>query len=287
MNKIAAKGFSVPQLSEKAFRRLGRFIQSEAGIKMPPAKKTMLQSRLQKRLRHLEMTSFDDYCDFAFGPEGSEELIRMVDIVTTNKTDFFRESAHFDFLTQTVLPELIHTREADIRKRLFVWSAGCASGEEPYTLAMVLAEFAESVPEFRFGVLATDISTNVLDRAKLAIYPELKVDPVPMPLKKKYLLKSKDRSNKLVRIIPQLRAYVQFSRLNLMDDDFGIREPIDIIFCRNVIIYFNKEIQQAVLSKFWKHLIPGGYLFLGHSETLNGLDVSFSSVAPTVYRKAV
>ena len=183
------------------------------------------------------------------------------------------------------MPTLILEQKAGLRKKLTVWSAGCSTGEEPYTLAIVLREFAEKKPGFLFSILATDISTEVLEIAKRAIYKREKVNPVPLLLKKKYLLKSKDKQKELVRIIPELRSLVQFRRLNFMDNVFGIQQPVDIIFCRNVIIYFDKNTQEKLIYKFYRNLNPGGYIFMGHSETLSGLKMPLVSVAPTVYRK--
>jgi len=273
-------------MGSREFARFAEFIYGQCGIKMPPAKKTMLEARLQKRLRTLGMGSFQEYADFLFSKEGAgAELVHLIDVVTTNKTDFFREPAHFDFLVTRALPDLAQSRGVGFRKGLSIWSAGCSSGEEPYTLAMVLAEFAEQNPGFSYGILATDICTTVLDKARMAIYGEERVEPVPLPLKRKYLLRGKGSQKGLVRIVPELRGRIRFRRLNFMDDDFGLREPMDIIFCRNVIIYFDKGTQEKLLNKFCRHLIPGGYLFMGHSETLSGLDVPLVQVASTIYRK--
>jgi len=270
-------------LSARDFGRLSRFIYDTCGIKMPEVKKTMLEARLQKRLRALGMRSFTEYCDYLFSGEGLEkELVQMLDMVTTNKTDFFREPDHFQYLTQTVLPEWLKKHP---NGTLAIWSAGCSSGEEPYTLAMVLTEFALRNPGFDFRILATDISTRVLEKAKNAIYAESQVEPVPLELKKKYLLRSKDRTSGVVRIVPELRDKVRFRRLNFMDDDFGMREQLDIIFCRNVIIYFDRPTQEKLLQRFHRHMKPGASIFMGHSETLSGLDVPLVSVYPTVYRK--
>ena len=273
-------------MTDRDFSRLSEFIYSECGIKMPPTKKVMLESRLKKRLRMLGIKSFRDYCDYLLSPAGIEnELIHMIDVVTTNKTDFFREPAHFDYLVRHALPELLETGETGTRRPVMVWSAGCSTGEEPYTLGMVLNEFSESVYGCRYMILATDISTKVLDVAKSGIYTEDRIGPVPPALKKKYLLRSKDRKKGLVRIIPELRERVKFRRLNFMDGDFGMREPVDVIFCRNVIIYFDRKTQESLIKRFCKHLRPGGYLFMGHSETLNSMDLPLFQVAPTVYRK--
>jgi len=274
------------RLSPRDFGRLSAFVYKFCGIKLPPSKKTMLEARLRKRLRALEMNSFDDYCNYLFGRDGQKvEVVRMIDLVTTNKTDFFREPAHFDFLLRACLPEYCDVGTGCAWRKMTVWSAGCSTGEEPYTLAMVLCAFAETRPGFRFSILATDISTRVLEKAALGIYDEERVEPVPPAMKQKYLLKSKDRSKGLVRVAPVLRSLVNFRRLNLMDEDFGIREPMHVIFCRNVIIYFDKATQERLVSRFAQRLAPGGYLFLGHSETLCGMDVPLVQMAPTVYRK--
>ena len=171
------------------------------------------------------------------------------------------------------------------RKTITVWSAGCSSGEEPYTLAIVLKEFVAERQGIDFLILATDISTNVLEKAKLAVYNEERIGPVPHELRKKYFMKSKDAANRLYRVVPELRECIRFRRLNFMDSDFGFRETMDVIFCRNVIIYFDKETQEKLLNKFCAYLSPDGYLFMGHSETLLGMDVPLVQVAPTVYRK--
>lgn len=285
---INGKPITGASLSDKDFNRLSEFIHSECGIKMPPAKKTMLEARLLKRLRSLGMTSFRDYCDYLFSPEGTErELVHMIDMVTTNKTDFFREPSHFDYLTQSALPELMRLPGRGTRRGVMVWSAGCSTGEEPYTLAIVMSEFARACPGFGFSVLATDISTRVLDKAKAAIYEQERIESIPPDLKHRYFLRGKDKSKGLVRVAPELRALVRFRRLNFMDDDFGFREQMDIIFCRNVVIYFDRATQEVLINRFCRHLVPGGYVFMGHSETLHGLDIPLIQVAPTIYRKPV
>ncbi len=276
-------------LTEKDFQRLSEFIYTECGIKMPLAKKTMLESRLQKRLRALGIVSFKEYCDYIFSPAGlKKELIHMINVVTTNKTDFFREPNHFSYLTSRVLPEYISKQRTEPTRKLKVWSAGCSTGEEPYTLAMVLSEFAlkcQDIP-FDFLILATDISTKVLDKAMRAIYDQTSIAPVPQKLKKKYLLRSKDRISNLARIVPELREKVKFRRLNFLESDFGMREPMDIIFCRNVIIYFDRPTQEKLLGRFCRHLSPGGHILLGHSEALHGMELPLVQVAPTIYRKS-
>lgn len=271
-------------MSDRAFHRFSKFIHTELGIKMPDTKRTMLQARLQKRLWKLGMASFDDYCDYLFSHEGMErELQHMIDVVTTNKTEFFREPKHFEYLVERTLPDLIKLN--GFKDRFMIWCAGCSTGEEPYSLAMVLHEFAKQNREFRFLILATDISAQVLERAQLGIYEEDRVESIPLLLRRKYLLRSKEKDKKLVRVVPELRTFIRFRRLNFMDPHFGLRERMDIVFCRNVIIYFDRPTQEAVLYRICSYLQPGGYLFTGHSETLNGMNLPLTPVSHTVYKQ--
>ena len=275
----------MPRLSEKDFASLRDFIEGNLGIKMPPAKRVMLESRLLKRLRTLGLDSFSQYVEIVFSQEHAEtELIHMIDAVTTNKTDFFREAEHFHYLSDILLPQRLDSDAWGRNGMLKLWSCASSSGEEVYTLAMVLQEFSAGHQPYSFKILGTDISTRMLDRCRAAVYPEERIQPVPEALRKKYLLRSKDKTSKLVKIRPELRARAIFHRVNLMDDDYGIRDNFHIIFCRNVIIYFDRTRQVELMKKLHDHLLPGGYLFLGHSETLAGMDVPFKSVAPTVYR---
>ena len=271
-------------LSDRDFNRLGVFIENVCGIKMEQPKRSMLESRLMKRMRATGITTVHEYVDYLFSPEGqAHEQIHMINVVTTNKTDFFREPAHFTFLTETVLPSLLD--DVTPGKNVLVWSAGCSTGEEPYTLAMVMSEYGANCRNFNFSILATDISTQVLDAAGHGVYDEEKVEPVPMTFRRKYLLRSKDRTRGLVKISPEVRSRIQFQRLNLMDEDFSIQNPVDVVFCRNVIIYFDRPTQKRLITRFIEHLRPGGYLFLGHSESLNGLNLPLIQAASTVYRR--
>lgn len=271
-------------LSDADFVRLSIFLQSKLGIKLPEAKRTMLSGRLTKRLRVLGLDSFTAYCDFVFSTEGQQsELIPLIDTVTTNKTDFFREPGHFAYLTGTVLPDLIGKG----KKHCQVWSAGCSTGEEPYTLAMVMSDYQRNnqIPGFSFEITASDISTKVLKIAKRAIYSEDMVNPVPMEFKKRYLLKGKGPNLGMVRVSPEQRALVRFGRLNFMHEDFRMPAKQQVIFCRNVLIYFDKQTQELVIKRLCQYLDRGGYLFLGHSESIIGYDVPLTQVAPTVHRK--
>jgi chemotaxis protein methyltransferase CheR len=203
--------------------------------------------------------------------------------VTTNKTDFFREPRHFEFLTATVAPEFLASNAA--RRPLLVWSAACSTGEEPYTLAMVLSEYGLTHPGFAFRMIATDISTTVLKKAGLGIYSTAAVRPVPQSLKVKYFMRGRERSLERVRVVPELRRLIEFRHLNFMDSDYGIPEKFDAIFCRNVIIYFDRPTQQSILKKITRYLLPGGYLFVGHAETLHELDLPVTPIAPALYRR--
>lgn len=270
-------------MADKEFQRFSQFIQSEFGIKMPAGKKIMLESRLNKRLRALGMNSYKDYEDYLFSLKGLEiEMPHLIDVVTTNKTEFFRESKHFDLLYQELLPAWLENRQNN--KSFSVWSAGCSTGEEPYTLAIVLSEFARNHPEFSFRVLGTDISNQVLDTAKKAIYAEDKLEKISLELRRRYFLRSKDRKRKVVRVAPEIRSLVSFRILNFMDS-FDFREKLDTIFCRNVIIYFERPVQETLFNKFCRHLVSGGYLFIGHSETLSGMDLPLKQITATVYQK--
>ena len=273
-----------PHLSTRDFRALARFIHGRFGIKVPDVKKGMIESRLTKRLNHLGMGSYGQYCEYLFSPEGMEqELSYFIDEVTTNKTDFFREANHFTCLVEEVLPGYMASLKAG--HKLKVWSCACSRGDEPYTLAMVLSEYARCNPGFDFSILATDISTRVLEVAKKGVYNASEIVPVPLALRKKYLLKSKDPRRHLVRIVPALRKKVVFRQLNLMDPEYRLDKAMDIIFCRNVTIYFDKETTEQLLLKLCRRLAPGGHLFMGHSEFLDCKVLPLVPVAPTVYKK--
>lgn len=270
-------------LSGRDFSRLCAFVYEEAGIRLGPEKKTMLEGRLKRRLRSLNLASYRRYCDYLFTPEGQrDETVAFIDVVTTNKTDFFREPGHFAFLTERALGEMTAGAEG---RPLLIWSAGCSSGEEPYTLAMVLSEYAESRPGFGFRILATDISTRVLDKARLGIYTTENVEPVPPEMRKKYLMRSREPGSNQVRVVPELRRLVEFRRLNFMEADYALTAKADAIFCRNVIIYFDRPTQEAILRKLTRWLVPGGYLFVGHSETLHEMTLPVTPVAPALYRR--
>ena len=249
------------------------------------SKKSMLTARIQKRLRLLKMNSFSQYVDLVLNPRDStHELTHFIDIVTTNKTDFFREPNHFEYMTEMAIPEMMQIHGAGLSRPFRIWSAPCSTGEEPYTMAMVFQEFAEGVSGFRAQILGTDLSTRALKQGEEGVYDLDKANPVPLVLKRKYMLKSKDRSIPRVRMSKEIRAMVRFQHLNFMDSEYGISQPMDIIFCRNCLIYFDRPTAESIVNKLCRHLVPGGFLFVGHSETLNKLQVPVVQVAPTIYQ---
>ncbi len=271
------------KMTTEDFNRLSKFIYNELGIKMPIEKKLMLQSRLLKRLSELQLDNFKAYLDFVFSKEGkSTELKIVTDLVTTNKTDFFREPIHFTFLNEVVLPELVEKKK---QKRIKFWSAGCSSGEEPYTLAMTLSDYLEGKPGYNYSIMATDLSMRMLEKASLAIYGLDRIKDIPMATKKKYLLKSKDPENKTARIVPALRKKITFQQLNFMNHAYYMDDDFDAIFCRNVIIYFDRATQEMVINKLASHLKPGGYFFLGHSESITNMDIPLKHIKPTIFQK--
>ncbi|OFX75677.1 MAG: chemotaxis protein CheR [Bacteroidetes bacterium GWE2_29_8] len=273
------------QMTNADFDKLSKFIYTTLGIKMPDVKKLMLQSRLQKRLSELNFASYAEYISYVFSKEGqANELTNLMDIVTTNKTDFFREPTHFEHLTQVILPEFINYYSG--KRVLKVWSAGCSSGEEPYTLAIVLTEFAKKNPNFDFSIYGTDISSRILNKAMIAVYGEDRISDIPIELKSKYFLKSKDRIKKTVRVVTELRNKVKFERLNFMDSNYSsVNELFDIIFCRNVLIYFDRDTQESVINKLASKLKTGGYFFLGHSESITNMKVPLKHIKPTIFAK--
>lgn len=278
-----ARNFAKPLLTNSEFQQLSKLVYAECGINLGEGKKVMLESRLTKRLRVLNMLSFKEYIQHITSKEGIDtELVHMIDVVTTNKTDFFREPHHFEYLTNTLLPEFIH-RNGDRTFR--TWSAACSTGEEPYTMAMVLQDFALTHSRFTYNILASDISTHVLQRAAMGIYNPAHVDVLPLTVKKKYFLKSKDQTKPSARVIKSLREKVEFVRLNLMDDQLNVGDNMDVIFCRNVLIYFDRKTQLEVVNKLAQKLKPGGYLFIGHSESLHQFDLPLRQVRPTIFIK--
>lgn len=273
-------------LSAVDFGRIARLVEGEAGIKLPPGKRLMVEGRLRKRMRALSLPSFAAYCDMLFKQGGLErELTYLINAVTTNKTDFFREPEHFDFLVEEMVPSLVKRRD-ERTPLLKIWSAAASTGAEAYTLAMVLHELMAQRADFRFAVLGTDISTAVLAQGRRAVYPAEMIAPIPPPMQERYIMHARTPGvRREVRIAPEIRRYVQFQHLNLMDGAYPFDRDVDVVFLRNVLIYFEKRDQEAVVGRLVGHLRPGGYLVLGHSESMIGTSLAVRQVAPAVFVK--
>ena len=275
-------------LSARDFKRIADLIGEEVGIKLPPSKRLMVEGRLRKRVRALGLASLDHYGTYLFQRDGlAVERPFLINAVTTNKTDFFREPEHFDLLEQRLVSELVTLRRAERKPLLKIWSAASSTGAEAYTLAMVLADLVAQRQDFRFAILGTDISTAVLEQGVRAVYPAELIAPVPQGKQQRYLMHGrKPGPRPEVRIVPELRRLVRFERLNLMDQTYPFDRDVDVIFLRNVLIYFDKADQEKVILRLVSHLRPGGYLILGHSESMIGTAVTMRQVAPAVFQKA-
>lgn len=273
------------ELKINQFNQLREIIYSHCGINITPQKKIMIEARLRKRLVKLNFQSTEEYFDYLNDDNHFEtELVQLIDVVTTNKTDFFRENDHFNFLVNNILEEYRQNSSQYVKKHLTVWSSACSSGEEPYTIAMVLENYKEANNFLDYSIFASDISTIKLSECKKAVYSESQIEPVEESLRQKYLLKSKNPDSKLFRIVPEIREKVSLARLNLKTEVSQIQEQFDIIFCRNVIIYFDKITQKEIVGNLIRKLNPGGYLFMGHSESLINLDLNVQQVGSSVYR---
>ena len=273
-------------LPEHLFRKFCTIVYEMAGISLNDSKRELVRSRLLKRIRKLGLTSFQAYYDYVTAEGGSgEELVRMIDVISTNKTDFFRENQHFDFLAQSVLPALVQRCANTGNRRIRIWSAGCSSGEEPYTLAIVVRNTLRPNEVNDTKILATDISTDVLNRAYRGLYEQPKLAPVPGGIRGNAFTKVMHNGTTYYEVRPEVKSMITFRRLNLMRKTFPFSGKFDVIFCRNVMIYFDKQTQEELVNKFYQYTQPGGYLFIGHSESLNSLSTPYQFVRPTIYLK--
>jgi chemotaxis protein methyltransferase CheR len=273
----------IPDLAVEEFHLFQVLVLRESGIHLGEKNRAMLVSRLWKRLRALDLNSFSSY--YRRVKADPEELVRMLDCICTNETHFFREPAAFDCLRQHVFPEWRAAAEANERSRtLRVWSAACSTGEEPYSLAMaLLSEFPPS-DGWNVEVIGTDLSTKVLARAATGIWSAEKIKGVPLEYQRKYLLKGFGPDKGKIKAVDELRRVVRFQRMNLNQEPYPVSGPFDLIFCRNVIIYFQWETKLQVVNRLGKFLAPQGYLFLGHAESLHGVTDKLESVVPKVFR---
>jgi chemotaxis protein methyltransferase CheR len=228
------------------------------------------------------MSGFSEYCAYV-KKHYNEEIVHLINCITTNKTDFYRENKHFEFMVNTVFPEWMVRRKKKIR----IWSAGCSTGEEPYTIALVLLEHFPEIASADVKILATDIDTTVLDKGRDGIYSAEIVSDIDTDVLKKYFLKGSGPNEGRFMVKDQVKKLVRFRRLNFLDENFPMKGRFDIIFCRNVIIYFDRDTQRSLFDKFHGHLEDDGYLFVGHSETLSGLTNKFRIGGNSIYRKVL
>lgn len=269
-------------LVDSLFGQFQAIVYDRAGIHLRDTKKNLVISRLVKRLRQLDCT-FSDYLQLI--KVNTEEMGHFIDLITTNTTYFFREKYHLNYLYQTVLPHLVNRHDGG---QIRIWSAGCSTGEEPYSLAIILSEFFENIPGWDWQIMATDINQQVLQMGRQGIYPQYAVKMIPYTLLKKYFGIRKGKYEYLFKIKDELRKKVIFRQVNLSDQKtYPKNQTFDLVFCRNVFIYFDQKMRDLVLGNFYQHLGDEGYLFLGHSETLTGSTVAdhWQLVDQTVYQK--
>lgn len=268
------------ELGEKEFRYIATLIRKEAGIVIGEQKRALVYSRISRRLRELGMTSFQDYAGLLQDPKRAHsEMEQFINALTTNLTSFFRESHHFDYLRDTVLPELVRTKKD---KEIRIWSAGCSSGEEPYSIAITALE---SMPRsWTVRIQASELDTNILDIARRGIYPMERVEKLPDVTRRRWFRRGTGGNAGLVRVSPQLQEVITFQQLNLLHN-WSFPQRFDIIFCRNVVIYFDKETQVTLFEKYANQLVEHGHLFIGHSESLFQKTSRFKLIGKTVYQK--
>lgn len=274
-------------LDDVAFDRIRTYVYDQARIRLGDNKRDLVRARLAKRLRITGAPSYGAYMDLVLsGPTGTGEATALLDAISTNKTDFFRENDHFLYLAEEILPEITALKHRQGRPRLRIWSAACSSGEEPYSLAITLLEHLDRPDRWNAKILATDINTEMLARAKAGAYSEGVAASIPLGLRQRYFQKEKDAKGRRCFVAtPALRRLVTVRRLNLMEPRFPFQGKFDVIFCRNVMIYFDKATQADLVRRFHDVLEPHGYLFIGHSESLLGTEAPFRYTKPTIYRR--
>jgi len=270
-------------LSDSEFDKLRELVYKISGISLANTKKELVISRFSKRLKELKLSSFGEYHDLLVSPGGFSEVQNFINSITTNKTDFFRESHHFDFIVSTFIPQVVASSRPVVR----VWSAACSTGEEPYTIAMVMSKYLVEPYGILVKILATDIDTNVLKAAARGVYDSHAIGQVPEKYLKKYFLRGKGDSFGLFKVKDDIRSMVTFKQLNFIAPEYPITATFDIIFCRNVIIYFSPETKKQVVGKLFRYLSEGGYIMMGHSETLFNMIEGLVYLKNTVYQKRI
>lgn len=272
-------------ITDSEFRLLRDLIYSEVGINLAPHKKALVMARLGKRLRALGLRKYGEYYDYLRKDESGAELIRMIDLISTNETRFFREPQQFDYLRDTILPRFKREAAMGIRKPVLrVWSAACSTGQEPYSVAMVLRDQLGPETDWEVEIIASDISTRVLDQAREGVFAIKQAEHISEQYLKRYMRRGKGEQIGKMRANPDLRSMIQFKRLNLNHSKYEVPGQFDLIFCRNVLIYFSLESKIAIVNRLLDRLTPGGYFFLGHAESLANLTRRATHVMPAVYR---
>ena len=284
MGAVTTIGSPSQQLGDAEFRFIAKLVYERSRISLGDGKVSLVASRVSKRLRHLGLDSFKSYVALLKSPEGQAELGDLIDVISTNHTNFFREIKHFEFLEQVGLPFICDQMAESGEKTIRVWSAASSSGEEPYTLALVLSEFVEKRPGLSWKIDATDISTRILEKARAAIYDSERLATVPKPMLRKYFQKGSGKWDGHFRLKSSIREKVRFHHLNLLQPSYPFDQKFHAIFCRNVMIYFDRPTQQTLVRQLSNHLVPHGYLMVGHSESLTGIDHSLMSVCPATYQ---
>lgn len=265
------------------FAKFQQLIYQEAGIWLADHKQALLTGRLARRLRLLGLSSMQEYFHLLMQPDQQHERAVMIDCITTNETQFFREPRHFDFLERQAFPHWHQEATLGRPKHLRVWSAGCSSGEEPYSLAMLLLKSFPQEKGWDIEVLATDISTCVLEKARAGTYPIEKAKDIPQEYLRTYMLKGRGEHKDVMKVGPDLHRVVRFARVNLHADSYPVMGFFDLIFCRNVLIYFDQKSKEKVIGGILQHLSPTGLLFVGHSEHLGSMVPELKTVAPTIH----
>jgi chemotaxis protein methyltransferase CheR len=273
-------------VSPALFQKFQKLIYSETGIWLGSSKTALLCGRLFRRLRALEVTSLQTYYDCVAQPEQHEERARMIDAITTNETRFYREPRQFEFLVQRVFPRWRDEADRELRSgKVRIWSAGCSSGEEPYTVAMLVARHLPEEQGWDVRILASDISNRVLERARKGIYPMARSAEIPKDLLHSFMLRGTAERQSEMKVKVEVQQMVDFRRLNLDRESELVEGPFDVIFCRNVLIYFDAASKQRAVTNLTRHLIDGGLLFVGHAENLHSVSSQLRSLEPTIYMK--
>lgn len=272
------------RLAERDYNFICRLVYDRSRIHLGPDKKALVSGRLTKRLRQLQLPDFDEYCQLLRSPAGETELRFLIDRISTNHTTFFREAKHFDFLREIVFPQW-RARPGAKREPFRFWSAACSSGEEPYSLAIQLAEYLAPASSNAWSIEASDISTRVLDMAFAGVYETERLAGLRKEWLRRYFQKGVRDWVGHFRIKEELRERVRFHQLNLLENNYPFTKPFDVIFCRNVMIYFDRPTQEALVGYLAERLVPGGYLMVGHSESLSGVKHPLQLVQPAIYLK--